>query len=82
MRAVLFDERVYAMITELLPKIQSLPKADKLRLMQFLVSEIAREEGVMLQPDESYPLWTPYDAFEAADTLLHLLEEEKVNYDA
>ena len=75
-------ERVYAMITELLPKIQSLPKADKLRLMQFLVSEIAREEGVMLQPDEAYPLWTPYDAFEAADTLLHLLEEEKVNYDA
>ena len=59
------------MITELLSKVQSLPRADKLRLMQFLVFELAREEGVtLLQPDEEYPIWTPYSAFDAATTLL------------
>ncbi len=65
------------MITELLPKIQALPKADKLRLMQFLVFELAREQGVaLLQPDQDYPIWTPFNAFDAAATLLSALEEE------
>lgn len=69
------------MITELLPKVQALPRADKLRLMQFLVFEFAREEGItLLQPDEDYPIWTPYDAFDAADTLLNALKEEQVTY--
>ncbi len=69
------------MITELLPKVQALPQVDKLRLMQFLVFEFAREEGVtLLQPDEEYPIWTPYDAFDAADTLLNALKEEQVTY--
>jgi hypothetical protein len=69
------------MITELLSKVQALPRADKLRLMQFLVFEFAREEGItLLQPDEDYPIWTPYDAFDAADTLLNALKEEQITY--
>jgi len=69
------------MITELLSKVQALPRVDKLRLMQFLVFELAREEGVaLLQPNEDYPMWTPYDAFDAASTLLNALKEEQVTY--
>ncbi len=69
------------MITELLPKVQALPKADKLRLMQFLVFELAREEGIaLLQPDQDYPIWTPFNAFDAAATLLSALEEEQETY--
>jgi hypothetical protein len=69
------------MITELLPKVQALPRADKLRLMQFLVFEFAREEGITLfQPDEEHPIWTPYDAFDVADTLLNALKEEQITY--
>lgn len=69
------------MITELLPKVQTLPKADKLRLMQFLVSELAREEGItLLQPNAEYPIWTPYNAFDAANILLNALKEEGVTY--
>lgn len=69
------------MITELLPQVQSLPRADKLRLMQLLVFELAREEGVtLLQPDEDYPIWTPYNAFDAAATLLNVLKEEESTY--
>lgn len=70
-----------ALVTELLPKVQVLSRADKLRLMQFLVFELAREEGVaLLRPDQDYPIWTPYDAFEAAETLLNALEREQVTY--
>ncbi len=70
------------MITELLPQVQALPKADKLRLMQFLVSELAREEGItLLQPNKEYPIWTPYNAFEAAATLVNALQEEHITYD-
>lgn len=69
------------LVTELLPKIQVLPRADKLRLMQFLVFELAREEGIaLLQTDQDYPVWTPYDAFDAAKTLLNALEGEQVTY--
>ncbi len=66
--------------TELLPKVQSLPRIDKLRLMQFLVFELARDEGITLQPGEDYPIWTPYNAFDAATTLLSVLREEQVTY--
>ena len=67
--------------TELLPQVQALPRADKLRLMQFLVFEFAREEGItLLQPDKDYPIWTPYNAFDAATTLLSVLHEEQVTY--
>ncbi|BAZ22293.1 hypothetical protein NIES4073_31750 [Kalymmatonema gypsitolerans NIES-4073] len=31
---------------DLLSVLRALPRADKLRLMQFLVSELAQEEGV------------------------------------
>ena len=65
-------------LTELLPVVQALPHADKLRLMQTLVVELARDEGVPLKSEiKAYPVWTPYEAFEAAATLLHALEADK-----
>jgi hypothetical protein len=32
-------------VTELLPTLQKLSRADKLQVMQFLISELAREEN-------------------------------------
>jgi hypothetical protein len=79
--AVTSGQEDTALVTELLPKVQALPRADKLRLMQFLVLELAQEEGVaLLQPNRAYPIWTPYNAFEAAETLLNALEEEPIPY--
>jgi hypothetical protein len=43
--------------------------------MQFLVIDLAQEEGVpLLTADAEYPIWTPLSAFEAADTLLQMLK--------
>jgi len=65
-------------LTELLPSIHALPRADKLRLMQVLVAEIANEEAIALSPpDMSHSIWTPYDAYDAAATLLQVLEESQ-----
>ena len=66
-------------LMELFPAVKILPRADKLQLMQFLVIDLAREEGVpLLTADAEYPIWTPLNAFEAADTLMQLLEQHKV----
>ena len=35
------------LLTDVFPTVRSLPRADKLRLMQFLVVELAQEEGVV-----------------------------------
>jgi len=62
-------------LTDLVPAIRMLPRADKLRLMQFLVIDLAQEEGIpMLSAEAECPVWTPLNAFDAADTLLQMLQ--------
>ena len=62
---------------EILTKLQSLDRADKLRAMQFLLQEIAKDENTILLPNDEYPVWTPYDADEAAQTLREYMEARK-----
>ena len=47
-------------ITEVIPIIESLPHADKFKLMQFLLAQLAEEEGIPLQmqvPRKNDSLW-------------------------
>ena len=62
-------------LPDLVPAARALSRADKLRLIQLLVADLAREEEVApVEVGASYPLWTPHHAFEAADVLLRELE--------
>ena len=70
------------LVTELIPQIRELPREDKLLLMEFLMSELAQEGINPLQPGASYPVWSPYDAHEAAQTLEKMLEDNQKNKDA
>lgn len=63
-------------INELAPILSSLDRADKLRVMQLLIQELAKEEGALLTGD-SYPIWSPYHSFEAANVLLEALSKEQ-----
>ncbi len=64
-------------LSELLPMLQTLPRADKMRLIQFLVVDLACDEGVpLVEIGTPYPIWSPYDAFDAAASLLKLLDEQ------
>lgn len=68
-------------ITELIPTVKRLPRADKFHLLQFLVAEIGREEGHFpLDSSITYPIWTPYNVPKATvATLASMLEEEENN---
>ena len=62
-------------IDELLPAVRDLPHGDKLCLLQFLANALAREEGLPeIRPGSEFAIWSPYDAFAAAATMLQTLE--------
>ncbi|MCI0487241.1 MAG: hypothetical protein L0229_11650 [Blastocatellia bacterium] len=63
-------------LDELLPTLRELDRADKLRVMQFLAFELAREEGALPDSGTHYPVWSPFDSFEAGNTLLAALGAE------
>ncbi|WP_414526634.1 hypothetical protein [Nodularia chucula] len=63
--------------TEILSKLQGLNRADKLYIVQVLISELAQQEADLIKPEQSYPVWSPYDAFEAANTMLEVLQATK-----
>ena len=62
---------------DVLNEVQSLPRVDKLRLIQFLAQELADREGALVEEAQSYPIWSPDQAFAAADTLLQVLRTDR-----
>jgi len=65
-------ENVWA---ELVPALRSLSRADKFRAIQLLAGDLAREEEIpALEAGASFPIWTPFDAFDAAAKLAEELK--------
>ena len=65
------------MITkELIHNLGELTRSEKLHVMQLLVSDLAREEALLIS-SQAYPIWSPYDATEAAVTMLEVLNEDE-----
>jgi hypothetical protein len=61
-------------LADLMSQIQELPKIDKLRLMQFLATELVKEEDAnFFVANQEYPIWSPYNCSEAANVLMNLL---------
>ena len=60
--------------SELISTLRGLSRADQLYIMQLLISELAQKETDLIKPDRAYPVWSPYDAVEAADTMLKVLQ--------
>ena len=69
-------------MVQLLPRLRQLPRAEKLHVIQVLVSDLAQEETPLVQPGVAYPVWSPYDAFDAAAVMLKALAESQGNEDA
>ena len=60
-------------LAEIKSQIQELSKIDKLRLMQFLSTELVKEEEInFFVANQEYPIWSPYNCSEAANTLMNL----------
>jgi hypothetical protein len=61
-------------LADLMSQIHELPKIDKLRLMQFLATEMVKEEDAnFFVANREYPVWSPYNCSEAANVLMNLL---------
>ena len=61
---------------ELLETVKQLSKPDKQHLVRILLSDLSEENDILPEPGRAYPIWSQYNAFEAAETLLKALETE------
>ncbi|HSM82688.1 MAG TPA: hypothetical protein VLS96_13440 [Nodosilinea sp.] len=59
---------------ELLSSLRELSRPDKFYIMQLLIAELAQQETDLLKPGQAYPVWSPYGADGAADTMLKALQ--------
>ena len=62
--------------SELLAEVHRLNRAEKLRLVQLLVNELAAAEASLIPEGVEYPIYTPYGNENAASVLLDLLNKE------
>ncbi|MEH2087157.1 hypothetical protein [Nostoc sp.] len=60
--------------SELLNILQGLSHVEKLYIVQVLISGLAQQEADLIKTEQSYPVWSPYNAFEAANTMLEVLQ--------
>ena len=65
-----------SLLAELIPEAKSLSRVDKLRLIQLLAADLAGNEGSGIEADQSYAVWSPDRAFDAADVMLRILANE------
>lgn len=63
----------------LISDLRKLDRGDKLRVMEFLVLELSKEEGALLKAGSEYPIWSPFNQQEAAQTMLELLKSHQQN---
>jgi hypothetical protein len=62
---------------DLFPTLRGLPREEKLKVMQFLIAELAQEEEPTLQAGATYSLWSPLNSHEAAHKLSQLLAADQ-----
>jgi hypothetical protein len=64
-------------LTEILPSLQKLSHQEKIKAIQFLTTELARDEQNpgFLENGKTYEVWSPYDAFAAEKILTDMLQQ-------
>lgn len=62
-------------IAALLPLLKKLQWQEKVMLIQMLAAELSEQDTTQINLDQSYPVWTPLNAYEASDVLTNLLNE-------
>jgi hypothetical protein len=63
-------------LEQLVDELHGLSRADKLRIVQLLVNDLAADEATVLT-NAQYEVWSPSDSGEAARILLQMLEEDQ-----
>ena len=65
-------------LTELIPLVNNLSQSDKLSLFKLLARQIrADAELRVIFSASEYPIWSPYHATEAANILMHMIQDRQ-----
>jgi len=69
---------------EIIPTVREMSRADKWRLMQFLVTELAEQEDESILEElqlsgKTFQIWSPHASVGATDALLAALNAEERN---
>lgn len=62
-------------LSELIPLINDLSQSDKLALFKLLAAQIPGAELRVIFSASEYPIWSPYDATEAANILMQMIQD-------
>lgn len=64
-------------LAEMIPAIRELPALDKLHLIRILAEELdAASENLFFAPGATYPIYSPFDSYDAAATLMNALAND------
>ncbi|CAN5609670.1 hypothetical protein BH20ACI4_BH20ACI4_05820 [soil metagenome] len=66
-------------ITEVLPTLKALNYKDKIRAIQFLANEVAKEEDGVFVNNQTHDFASQTNAFEASQILQKMLDGQKVD---
>jgi len=64
-------------LAELIPLVNNLSQSDKLSLFKLLATQIPDAELQVIFSASEYPIWSPYDATEAANILMQMIQDDQ-----
>jgi len=64
-------------LAELIPLVNNLSQSDKLSLFKFLAAQIPDAELQVIFSASEYPVWSPYNAMEAANILMQMIQDDQ-----
>jgi hypothetical protein len=64
-------------LSELIPLVNNLSQSDKLSLFKLLAAQVPDAEIQAIFSGSEYPVWSPYDATEAANILMQMIQDEQ-----
>jgi hypothetical protein len=64
-------------LAELIPLVNNLSQLDKLSLFKHLATQIPDAERQVIFSTSEYPIWSPYDATEAANILMQMIQDDQ-----
>ncbi len=64
-------------LAELIPLVNNLSQPDKLSLFKLLAAQIPDAELKIIFSASEYPIWSPYDAVEAANILMQMIHDDR-----
>ncbi|NCS23322.1 MAG: hypothetical protein GPI96_01840 [Microcystis aeruginosa BS13-02] len=62
---------------ELISLVNNLSQTDKLSLFKLLAAQIPDAELQVIFSASEYPVWSPYDATEAANILMQMIQDDQ-----